>query len=87
MKKTRRQRRPYTSLADWLDRTGTSQRQLAKMAGMTESAVSMLLRGSRRCSLKAAIRLSDITGVRVQRLVEWPRPPAIHITRNTDAAA
>lgn len=79
-----KKRRPYASLADWLDRTGTRQYQLAKMAGINESALSMLLRGSRRCSLRVAIRLSDITGVPVQKLVEWPQ---VHNTRSSSRAA
>lgn len=68
-----KQKRPYTSLHEWLDRTGTPQRVLAKRAGMTDSHLSMLLRGSRRCSLVKAIKLEDITGVPVRNLVRWPQ--------------
>ena len=77
-------KRPYESLSDWLDRTGTKQRDLAEMAGLKESTVSMLLRGSRRCSVMTAIKLSDLTGVPVQKLIAWPQ---VRTPRNTNAAA
>ena len=63
----------YSSLHEWLDRSGKTQKWLAQQAGMTEPHVSMLLRGSRRCSVDKAIRLSKLTGVPVENLVEWPR--------------
>lgn len=66
-------RKKYRDLADWLDRTGTQQQTLARLAGVTDSVVSQLLRGSQRCSLVTALKLSDITGVPVEKLVEWSR--------------
>jgi plasmid maintenance system antidote protein VapI len=63
----------YRSLHEWLDRTGTKQQTLARRAGVTDSALSMLLRGSRRCSVVVALRLEEITGVPVKNLVAWPR--------------
>lgn len=68
-----KKRKQYASLQEWLDRTGTPQYVLARLAGMSGSALSMLLRGSRRCSLERALRLTDITGVPVENLVKWPK--------------
>lgn len=63
----------YGSLHEWLDRTGTQQQTLARLIGIADSTLSMLLRGSRRCSLPLAMRIADITGVPVEKLVEWPK--------------
>jgi predicted transcriptional regulator len=79
-----KKRKAYRSLHEWLDRTGTPQFRLAKMAGMSEAALSMMLRGSRRCSILKAIRLYEITGVPVQNLIEWPR---VHSTPKTEQTA
>lgn len=79
-----KQRTRYTSLSDWLDRTGTQQQTLARLAHMPDSTISQLLRGSRRCSLQNALRLAEITGVPVENLVEWPR---FHQARRTRRAA
>ncbi len=77
-------KRPYTSLHDWLDRTGTPQYVLARMCDISEPALSMLLRGSRRCSLVKALRLSEATGVPVEKLVEWPK---VHETGKSEKIA
>lgn len=66
-------KRQYSSLHEWLDRTGTPQYVLAEKAGLTQGALSSLLRGSRRCSLMKAVKLEEITGVPVKNLVEWPK--------------
>lgn len=63
----------YRSLHEWLDRTGTQQQTLARLIGIADSTLSMLLRGSRRCSLPLAMRISEVTGVPVEKLVEWPK--------------
>jgi antitoxin component HigA of HigAB toxin-antitoxin module len=61
----------YTSLQDWLERTGTPVQTLAKLAGMDRTHLSRVLSHSRRCSLDAALRLHRVTGVPVEKLVEW----------------
>lgn len=63
----------YSSLQDWMERTGTTQAELARRVRMPESQLSQLLKGSRRCSLMRALALSKITGVPVEKLVEWPK--------------
>jgi len=73
MVKRKTAKRTYASLADWLDRTGTQQQTLARKVGVKDSVISQLLRGSRRCSLVTALKLEAVTGVPVEKLVEWPR--------------
>ena len=68
-----KRKRTYRSLHEWLDRTGTQQQTLARLAGIPDSTLSQLLRGSRRCSLAVALKLSGITKVPVEKLVEWPK--------------
>jgi transcriptional regulator with XRE-family HTH domain len=63
----------YTSLQDWMERTGTTQAELARRAAMPQSQLSQLLKGSRRCSIVKALALSKVTGVPVEKLVEWPK--------------
>ena len=65
--------RPYTSLQDWMERTGTTQTKLAALAGIKPPTLSMLLKGSRRCSIRVAMQLSAVTGVPVEKLVQWPK--------------
>lgn len=65
--------KPYRSLQDWMERTGVNQAELARRAKMPASQLSQLLSGSRRCSLGRALTLSAITGVPVEKLVEWPK--------------
>lgn len=63
----------FTSLRDYLQKTGSTQRQLAHDAGMSEQQLSNLLTGSRGCSIRMAIRLSSVTGVPVENLVRWKK--------------
>jgi transcriptional regulator with XRE-family HTH domain len=68
-------KRPYTSLQDWLERTGTSQVELSKLSGIKPPHLSKILSRSRRCSLEKALRLFYVTGVPVEKLVEWKGVP------------
>lgn len=61
----------YSSLQDWMERTGTNQKQLARLARLSEPHLSRILTRSRRCSLDVALRLQHITGVPVENLVVW----------------
>lgn len=67
--------KPYTSLQDWMERTGTHQAELARRAKMPRSQLCQVLKGSRRCSLAKALDLSRVTGVPVEKLVAWPKVP------------
>jgi transcriptional regulator with XRE-family HTH domain len=65
----------YSSLQDWMERTGTNQKRLAELAGMQQSQLSEVLKGSRRCSLLKALALHAVTGVPVEKMTAWPKPP------------
>ncbi len=69
----RKKKAPYRSLQDWMERTRTSTTKLAEMSGLTQSHLSYILTGGRRCSIEKALKLSEITGVPVQKLVVWGR--------------
>jgi plasmid maintenance system antidote protein VapI len=64
-------KRRYGSLQEWMEHTGTPVQTLAQLAGMDRTHLSRVLTRSRRCSLAAAMRLSEVTGVPVQKLIEW----------------
>jgi plasmid maintenance system antidote protein VapI len=62
---------PYTSLRAWLKGTGTTQRELAREANIPESTISDLLNCKEYCGMASAIRLHEITGVPVEKFVDW----------------
>lgn len=70
-------KRPYESLQDWMERTGTSQTVLSKMSGVKPPHLSKILSRSRRPSLDKALRLAHVTGVPVEKLVEWKNVPRL----------
>lgn len=74
-----KKKRVYTSLAEYLDRTGTSQvgliERIFKHTGVviSPSLMCYIVRGSRRCSHYNAMVIHLVTGVPVEVLREWPR--------------
>lgn len=60
-----------------MERTGTTQARLAELAGIKSPHMSSILKGSRRCSLDVALRLAAVTGVPVEKLVQWPKIPVV----------
>lgn len=58
-----------------MEREGVSGIELARRSKLPPTYISMVLRGSRRCSLKHAVTLSAITGVPVENITEWPKVP------------
>lgn len=61
-----------------MERTGTNGRQLldllrAEGYSLSEGHLSNILKGSRRCSLRTALALHDITGVSIKAIARWPR--------------
>jgi len=68
------------SLHEWMDRTGTSSRGLIALVkrqtgrDISETAMSFIVRGSRRCSRANAEALHLVTGVPVRRLMRWAKP-------------
>lgn len=71
-------RRDYTSLQDWMERTGHNQAYLLKLVNerttvqLSKEHLSKILSGSRRCSIEKALALSLVTSVPVERLTRWP---------------
>lgn len=68
----KRTRRAYPTLQRYMEATGTTNRQLAKKVGITESHLSNILKKSRRCSLFIALKLSKAANVPVDTICEWP---------------
>lgn len=65
----------YCSLEEWLRRTHTPRHILAEMAGISPQALSGFLRLNQRISVMRAIRLTKITGIPVENLVDWDKFP------------
>jgi antitoxin component HigA of HigAB toxin-antitoxin module len=72
MPKQYRTRRAYPTLQAWMDATGTNQQELARLVGIKQPHMCNILRKSRRCSLFIALKLSRITNVPIENIVEWP---------------
>ena len=68
----------YLTLHEYLDRTGTNQTQLIELVEattgkrMSHALLSMILRGSRRCSRMNAFAIHVATGVPMEGLTQWP---------------
>jgi antitoxin component HigA of HigAB toxin-antitoxin module len=65
-------RRAYPTVQAWMEATGTNQAQLAKLIGISEPHLSNVLSKSRRCSLYVALKITKLTNVPIESLVEWP---------------
>lgn len=65
-------RRAYPTVQAWMEATGTNQAQLAKQLGISTPHLSNILSKSRRCSLYVALKISKLTNVPIESLVEWP---------------
>ena len=69
----------YTTLVDYMERTGTNARRLLEKANaklrrpISAPLFSMILRGSRRMSAENAWALHQVTGVPMDELMRWPR--------------
>lgn len=69
---------PPASIQEWMERTGTNGRELlallrAEGYSLSEGHLSNILKGSRRCSLRTAIALHEITGVSIKAIARWPK--------------
>lgn len=62
-----------------MEKTGTNQARLIKLVAeetgrrMSPALISMILKGSRRCSRWNAYALHVVTGVPIEELTRWPR--------------
>lgn len=61
-----------------MERTGTNGNQLidllrAEGHSLSRGHLSNVLKGSRRCSLRLALALHEVTGVSIKAIARWPR--------------
>ncbi len=68
-------------LKGWRERRGMNQQELALAAGLAQQSVSMVERGTKRCSEATAQRLADALGVELADLLraqeEGRSPPRV----------
>ena len=64
-----KRKRAYISLAAYLEGERLTQVDLAKKVGITQSHLSLIVRGDRTPSLPLALELSRVTNVPVETLV------------------
>lgn len=57
------------SLAEYMERTGTTHAALAEKLGISRSYVTLLSAGDRQPSLTLALRIQALTGVPAEALV------------------
>lgn len=61
-----------------MEATGTNGRELLarlqreEQCPLSEGHLSNILRGSRRCSLRVALAIHEITGVGIKVIARWP---------------
>jgi hypothetical protein len=68
---------PPATLQEWMERTRTNGRKLLEMLKangfvLSEGHLSNILKGSRRCSLRTALELHEVTGVPIKAIAQWP---------------
>jgi len=67
------------SLQEWMERNNVTSRRLLELVKaetghvISESMLSFILRGSRRCSRFNAFAIHMVTKVPMDALTEWPR--------------
>ena len=66
----RRARRPFPTIQAWMDSRGYRQEDVAKLAGISQSHLCNILRKRRGCSLDVALRLSELTNVPLDAIVD-----------------
>ena len=59
----RRTKRAYATVKKWMDGTGTSQPELAKVLGISQSHLCNVLRGNRKPSYDLAKLIAHVTNV------------------------
>jgi transcriptional regulator with XRE-family HTH domain len=64
----RRTKRAYPTLQAWMDATNTSQPELAKVLGISQSHLCNVLRGNRRASLNLTLKLAHLTNVPIESI-------------------
>jgi hypothetical protein len=76
---TAKQQTPARSLHEWMERHQVNARALVQLVytetghSISETMMSFILRGSRRCSRVNAFALHMVTKVPMKELTRWPR--------------
>ncbi len=76
---TRKQSPTPRSLHEWMERNQMTAKALVQLVrketghSISESMMSFILRGSRRCSAMNAFALHVVTKVPMRTLMKWPR--------------
>lgn len=69
----RRTKRAYPTIEAWRNGTGTSQGDLAKLLGISQSHLCNIERGNRKASLDLALRIAKLTNVPIETIAESAR--------------
>lgn len=76
-----------------MEKTGTNQTRLIARVMLetgqriSPALLSMILRGSKRCSRWNAFALHVVTGVPIEELIRWPRHANVAETDNSRSVA
>lgn len=65
----KRPRRTYPSIVRFMEATGYTQEDVGRLCHLSQSSVSRIIKGQRGVSLKTAIELSRLTGVKIERFM------------------
>lgn len=60
---------PKSQVRAWMKRTNTSQKGLAHALNLSETTICFVFQGKRHLSVEAAKRLSDLSGIPVEKLL------------------
>lgn len=69
----RRTRRPYPTVTAWMDATNTTQLELAKLLGISQSHLCNVIRGNRKASLDLALQIAKLTNVPIETIAGTAR--------------
>lgn len=69
----RRTKRAYATVQAWMDATGTTQPELAKVLAISQSHLCNVLRGNRKPSVGLALKIARLTNVPVESIAEVER--------------
>ena len=69
----RRSKRAYPTVHAWMDATGTSQLELAKLLNISQSHLCNILRGNRRASLRLTLAIAHLTNVPIETIANTAR--------------
>lgn len=67
----RRPKRPFATLRDFFDQTGTRQSDIAADLDISEAHMSNIVSGKRRPNVVLALKLSELTNVPIDAIVRY----------------